>query len=99
MWGVSQLYNVPKEAYKGNYGAMMGALVLGEHNALNYEPTRWTKQLPGWLPGLQKAPAVQEAETMRQRKDDLRDRREERQQTRGKPPTIEDRLRASGAIR
>jgi hypothetical protein len=98
-WGISQLWNLQDEFKRGDYGGMLGTALVGAHRAYTYEPRRLTRDLPEWLPGMQKSAGVREAETMRARRKELFERREQRREERGKPPTIEERLRAGGLIK
>jgi len=99
IWGLSQIWNMKDEFQRGDYGAIVGTALLGGHRAYTYEPRRFTRALPESLPGMQKSAGVREAEAMQQERREKFQRREERRRERGKPPSIEDRLRSSGYIR
>lgn len=83
-WGISQLYNLPREfnafLKDKNPDRLVNLLMdaaLAEHSALKYEPRRLMKWLPEWLPGLQKSELVQYAETLQKRAQ----RKQEKRQT------------------
>lgn len=91
-WGLSQMYELPKEFERGDYSGMLGTILLGEHQALTYEPRRLGKALPESLPFLKKSVLVESAERMQADRERRRHQREERP----KSPTIEERLRRAG---
>jgi hypothetical protein len=71
-WGISQIYNMPREflAYRedGNWQHLVNLLTeatLAEHSALKYEPRRLMMWLPEWMPGMQKAEIIKNAEALR----------------------------------
>lgn len=71
-WGISQLYELPREwnAYRrdGNSNHLVNLLTIAavaEHSAIKYEPRRLMQWLPEWMPGLQKSELVKEAEQLR----------------------------------
>lgn len=73
-WGISQMYNLPREflAYQkdGDQQHLVNLLTtaaLSEHAALKYEPRRLMKWLPEWMPGMQKSQLVAQAEAIRAR--------------------------------
>jgi hypothetical protein len=87
------------EFKRGDYGGMLGTALVGAHRAYTYEPRRLTRDLPEWLPGMQKSAGVREAEDMRQTKKDRFERAQAQRSERGRPPTIEEQLRAGGYIK
>ena len=70
----------------------------GAINALTYQPRRLMRDLPEWLPLMQRSPLVQEAERMQAEK---RARTEKAAEHRAEKPrsTIEDKLRAAGYLK
>jgi len=83
-WGISQMYNIPRDfiAYTkdGNEQHLVNILTeatMAEHSALKYEPRRLMKYLPEWMPFLQKSDIVRNAETLRA----IREAKVERAQT------------------
>ena len=97
-WGISQLYNLPKEwqaferTGETKYLAdMLATALLGEHTALSYEPRRLMRDLPESLPGMQRAPMVREAEEMQRQRQQRREQFQHRRETHP-PKTIEQRL-------
>lgn len=71
-WGISQLYNMPREfiAYtkdgdNQHFVNMLTEAAIAEHSALKYEPRRLMKYLPEWMPFMQKSEIVRNAETLR----------------------------------
>ena len=97
-WGLAQVYNLPEEYAKGDYAGMLATILLGEHNAYSYQPRRLMSGLPESLPGMQKSPAVREAERLQQRKQELFERSQARRAEHPRK-SIEDRLRQSGYLR
>lgn len=72
-WGLSQIYNLPREwkAYQtdGNPQHLVNLLTtaaISEHSALKYEPRRLMKWLPEWMPGMQKSQTVAQAEELQE---------------------------------
>jgi hypothetical protein len=70
-WGLSQIYEIPREfhAYQkdGDNSHLVNILTsaaLAEHSALKYEPRRLMQWLPDWMPGLEKSKLVKEAEEL-----------------------------------
>jgi len=70
-WGISQLYEIPKEwqAFEktGDSSHLVNILsssLVAEHSALNYSPRRLAAYLPEYLPGMQKSELVQAAEAL-----------------------------------
>jgi hypothetical protein len=93
MWGLSQLYEVPREynAYERTGDAshlenILTAAALAEHSSLNYSPRRLASVLPEWMPGMQKSQIVQQAERMQA----MRDANRARQNARGNKPLLPD---------
>jgi hypothetical protein len=73
-WGLSAIYNMPRdwEAFKrdGNYQHLVNLLLnasISEHSSLKYEPRRLMKWLPEWMPLMQKSQTVLQAEALQQR--------------------------------
>jgi hypothetical protein len=97
-WGISQIMDLPEEFRKGNYAGLIGAVTLGAHRAYNYEPKRFTRHIPEWLPGMSKSAGIKEAE---QEWADRRERKADREERRRENPreSIEDVLRESGLIK
>ena len=96
-WGLAQIYNLPQEYERGDYAGMLATILLGEHNALTYQPRRLAKDLPEWLPLMQRSEAVRIAEDLQALK---KQRQETAAEKRAQKPrsTIEDKLRAGGYI-
>lgn len=70
-WGLSQLYNIPREfeAYRqdGQNRHLVNILTsaaISEHAALKYQPRRLMQWLPEWMPGLEKSALVKQAELL-----------------------------------
>jgi hypothetical protein len=82
-WGLSQIYNLPREwqAYQrdGEPRHLVNLLTtaaLAEHSALKYEPRRLMKWLPDWMPGMQKSNIVSEAEQLRNKIESTRSKQQ-----------------------
>ena len=106
-WGIGQLYDVfISDKPMGGASGALGALLLGEHNTLTYQPKRLG---PGFglvpesvlqhLPGMQKSRLVQEAEEMQAEREAKRQRSLERRREKGRPRGIEDKLRDAGLLK
>lgn len=98
-WGISQFYNMGAEFKRGDYAGILATATLGAHRALTYEPKRFTSFIPESLPGMTKSDAVRRAERMQELRRERVEQRNERRDKRGRPPTIEDKLRKAGMIR
>jgi hypothetical protein len=112
-WGISQLYEVlgkdiPDLVKTGDpeiIKDMLGTVLLGEHNALTYQPRRLG---PGFglipesvleqLPGMGKSRAVQEAEDEQEAREGRVQKRKEREEEHPRS-SIEQKLREAGYIR
>lgn len=75
-WGLSQIYNLPKEwmAYQKDKNPqhlvnLLTSVAVAEHAAIKYEPRRLMQFLPEWMPGLEKSKLVLQAEELRARID------------------------------
>src|SRR5438132_2000575 len=73
-WGLSQLYNIPREyeAYRkdgdnSHLVKILASAALSAHSSLKYEPRRLGKWLPEWMPGLEKSKLVATAEALQER--------------------------------
>jgi hypothetical protein len=97
-WGISQIYNLPVEFAKGDYSGMLATALLGEHNALTYQPRRLMRDLPESLPFMKKSALVKRAEEMQAAKRRSLERADERRSLKPRS-TIEDKLRAAGYIK
>jgi len=97
-WGIAQIYNLPEEFKKGDYTGMLATAMLGEHNTLSYQPRRLMRDVPEWLPLMERSPLVQRAEAMQAEK---RARTEKADARRAEKPrsTIEDKLRQAGYLK
>jgi len=97
-WGLSQLYDIPKEfeAFRktgdvGHLGNILAGAAIAEHSALNYEPRRFTKYLSESLPLMRKSSLVNDAEYMQQVKKARSEQQQMRREARPRR-TIEQRL-------
>jgi hypothetical protein len=97
-WGLSQLYNIPKEweAFRktnnvSHLGNILTSAAIAEHSALNYEPRRFTKYLPESLPFMRKSQLVNDAEYLQAVKKARSEQQQMRREARPRR-TIEERL-------
>jgi hypothetical protein len=96
-WGISQLYEVPKEIHAGlesgdpeRWINAFVSLATGEHDALNYEPRRLGKFLPESMPGMKRSDKVALAEALQEQR---RRNREKMQERMNRPrPSISERV-------
>jgi hypothetical protein len=73
-WGLSQIYNLPRDwlAYQRDQDPqhlvdLVMEVSVAEHSALKYQPRRLMQYLPESLPGMKKSDLVNQAEALQQR--------------------------------